>query len=90
MGVKHLPEGEKQPFYRVLLDDASTRYTAQENLDIETNTNDMKELFHPEIGRYFTGFNGRSYELNEEMRAEFPDDERAVEEIYLIHSKDTN
>lgn len=40
-------------------------------------------MFHSNIGRYFIGFNGRNYEPNEELRAAFPDDERAREEIYL-------
>lgn len=90
MGVKFLPKGENQPFYRVLLDDASSRYAAQENLDIERNAKDIKESFHPQIGRYFTGFNGRCYEMNEEMREQFPDDERAVDEIHLTLSKESS
>lgn len=84
MGVKRLPKGEKQPFYKVLVDDGSTRYAAQENLAIEWK---IQTIVHSEVGRYFTGYTGRYYELNNEIRAEYPDDEGARDEIYLKHWK---
>lgn len=68
----------------MLLDDESTRYTAQENLAIEWNP-EIGDMFHSEIGRHFNGFNGRYFELNDEMRARFPDDERVRDEIYVRH-----
>lgn len=89
MGEMLLSQGENQPFYRVLADDRTTRYVAQENLDFVWNTEaDIKELLHPSIGRYFIHFTGRSYELNEEMRVKYPDDECALEDIYQRHWKE--
>ncbi len=82
------PDNENQAFYRVLSNDGLTSYTAQDQLSIVWGTDSgIKDMFHPQIGRYFTRFNGRNFELNEEMRTLFPDDERALDEIYQIHSK---
>lgn len=90
MGERLPSDGRNQPFYRVLADDRSTRYVAQANLDFVWNTEaDTKDVdHHPSVGRYFTAFTGRCYELNAEMRVAFPDDERAMDEIYQRHSRD--
>ncbi|RWS30087.1 F-box only protein 21-like protein [Leptotrombidium deliense] len=75
MGVNNLPNKEKQPFYNVLVDDGSTRYAAQENLEIETHP---RLISHSEVGKYFSSFDGRHYVPNEEKRNEYPDDEQFV------------
>lgn len=69
--------------YLVLLDNliGSVGHVPQEHLEIAWDAN-TREIHHPQIGRYFTGFNGRYYELNEEMRLQYPEDERACDEIY--------
>lgn len=83
---EHLHTDENEPLYRVLLLDGTICYTVQENLSVESKTNpDTIETFHSEIGRYFTAFNGRNFELNDELRAAYPDDERVLDEIYLKH-----
>lgn len=86
MGVKRLSNGDRQPFYKVLVNDGTNRYAAEENLAIEWQT---KTIVHSEVGRYFTGYNGRFYELNDEIRAEYPDDEGARDGIYLKQRKET-
>lgn len=73
MNVLSLKYQNNQPFYNVLVSDGSHRYAAQENLII------MEEpvlATHSEIGRYFKAYNGTFYVPNEELRSEYPDDEK--------------
>ncbi|KAL0842062.1 hypothetical protein ABMA28_014258 [Loxostege sticticalis] len=66
--------GVDQPFYYLVAADQSARYVAQENLIEITHPT---RLYHLEdaIAREFTHFDGFSYMLNDEKRAEYPDDE---------------
>jgi F-box protein 21 len=74
MGVHKLPNKEKQPFYNVLVEDGSTRYAAQENLEPSKQTIQIK---HQEIGKYFKEFAFTHYIPNEQKANEYPDDESA-------------
>lgn len=79
-----------QPFYNVMLSNGSTRYMPQEQITIEWKTKaEIENLFSSQIGRYFTHYNGRNYELNEQMKMMYPDDQQAVDEIYRIYGKAT-
>ncbi|XP_068679447.1 F-box only protein 21-like isoform X1 [Montipora foliosa] len=72
MSVDNLPNGGRnQPFYNVLGDDCTQRYAAHVNLREDPN-----QPFnpHPEIGKYFKGFNGTRYIPNECVRQQYPDD----------------
>lgn len=74
MGVHNLPNKEKQPFYNVLVEDGSSRYAAQENLEFEKLP---RQISHPEIGKYFCKFAETHYIPNEQKNAEYPEDEAA-------------
>ncbi|XP_069070603.1 F-box only protein 21 [Pleurodeles waltl] len=71
MGVHNLPFGPNQPFYNVLVADGSCRYAAQENLEYNT---EIQEIPHLEIGRYFSEFSGTYYFANEELQLRYPED----------------
>ncbi|XP_078523250.1 F-box only protein 21 isoform X2 [Lissotriton helveticus] len=71
MGVHNLPFGPNQPFYNVLVADGSCRYAAQENLEYNT---EVQEIPHLEIGRYFSEFSDTYYFANEELQLRYPED----------------
>ena len=75
MGVYNLPNKDKQPFYNVLVEDGSTRYAAQENLEPNPQPSEIR---HPEIGKYFKEFAKTHYICNEQKAFEYPDDESAL------------
>ena len=80
MGVNRLPRQEKQPFYHVLVEDGSSRYAADENLEIAKPI----RITHPAIGRYFKNFHSDiGYEPNEELTREYPEDKDTRERFYL-------
>jgi len=80
MGVNRLPRQEKQPFYHVLVEDGSSRYAADENLEIAKPI----RITHPAIGRYFKNFHSDiGYEPNEELGKEYPEDKDTRERFYL-------
>lgn len=76
MGVHNLPRHTRQPFYNVLVDDGSTRYAADENLEL---LDEAEVIDHEEVGKYFEEFNGRFYVMNAESRREYPEDEQVCE-----------
>ncbi|OWF35923.1 F-box only protein 21 [Mizuhopecten yessoensis] len=78
MGVHTLPNKHQQPFYNVLVEDGSSRYAAQENLDIPET---VSTIPHTEVGKYFECFTGTHYVMNNEKRREFPEDEAVTERI---------
>lgn len=45
MGVENLPLKSQQPFYNVLVEDGSTRYAAQGNIDIIISESGLKLMF---------------------------------------------
>ncbi|XP_038074316.1 F-box only protein 21-like [Patiria miniata] len=71
MGVHRLPNQEKQPFYNVMVEDSSSRYAAQENLDF---IDAPITISHPEVGRYFQEFTQKCYLPNAELACQYPDD----------------
>ncbi|XP_054155597.1 F-box only protein 21-like [Oppia nitens] len=75
MGVYRLPNKDKQPFYNVLVDDGSTRYAAQENLEPCGQSDEIKHL---EIGKYFQEFAETHYIPNEQKAGEYPDDDETL------------
>ena len=81
MGVYNLPNKDKQPFYNVLVEDGSTRYAAQENLEPCAGP---LEVRHPEIGKYFKEFADTHYKPNEQKAEEYPDDEEAIDSIMKL------
>ncbi|KAL4223749.1 F-box protein 21 [Mactra antiquata] len=80
MGVHNLPNKDKQPFYNVLVSDGSNRYAAQENLELNSN---CCMITHPEVGKYFTSFEGTHYKQNNENATEYPEDEEIT--LRLVH-----
>lgn len=71
MGIHSLTRAHAQPFYNVLVNDGSTRYAAEENLELV-----IEECWvdHHDIGRYFEEFCGTYYIPNKEKQQEYPDD----------------
>ena len=58
MNVYRLPHGHHQPFYKVLVDDGSCGYAAQENLEYNV---EPQEISHSDVGHYFLEFTGTHY-----------------------------
>ncbi|XP_063225966.1 F-box only protein 21-like [Bacillus rossius redtenbacheri] len=73
MGVGNLEYKTGQPFYNVLVTDGTTRYAAQENLEMHSNP---QWIEHPLVGRYFDTYCGTHYVPNEVKALEYPDDEK--------------
>ncbi|XP_049786940.1 F-box only protein 21-like isoform X1 [Schistocerca cancellata] len=71
MGVDNLSKKADQPFYNVLVEDGSTRYAAQENLEICT---EPAYIPHSEVGRYFDRFCVTYFQPNTEKEEEYPQD----------------
>ncbi|XP_030074049.1 F-box only protein 21 [Microcaecilia unicolor] len=78
MGVHSLPHGPSQPFYNVLVEDGSCRYAAQENLEYNS---EPQEISHPEIGHYFSEFTGTHYLANEELQVRYPCDSESTYDV---------
>lgn len=73
MRVDQLQMGRRQPFYHVLVEDGTTRYAAQENLEPCTMA-DLPVICHWELGKYFVSFTGRGYVPNEALRSIYHED----------------
>ncbi|XP_023288869.1 F-box only protein 21 [Orussus abietinus] len=71
MAVAELSGGVQQPYYTVFTEDGSSRYAAQENLEMAQTP---AWVNHYEIGRYFCKFLGTHYVPNEEKSKEYPED----------------
>lgn len=71
MGVENLPQKSHQPFYNVLVEDGSTRYAAQENLEVAS---EPLSVNHLDVGRYFEKFSNTCYIPNAEKWMEYPQD----------------
>ncbi|OAP58645.1 hypothetical protein AYL99_07735 [Fonsecaea erecta] len=75
--VDRLPNGRHQPFYNVLVEDASTRYVAEENvvlLSAAEATEDRISAFPFEIGKWFKRFDRETGRFVSNVREEYPED----------------
>ncbi|KAK6523971.1 hypothetical protein TWF281_001928 [Arthrobotrys megalospora] len=68
-----LQKGLMQPFYRVMVDDLSIRYVAQENI-LEQRPLSAGRLSNILAGRYFQRFNPLDGRFVSNMKEEYPDD----------------
>ncbi|KAF3912795.1 hypothetical protein AA313_de0200100 [Arthrobotrys entomopaga] len=68
-----LQKGLMQPFYRVMVDDLSVRYVAQENI-LEQHPKTAGRLGHLLAGRYFKGFSTSDGRFVSNMKEEYPED----------------
>ncbi|KAF3927219.1 hypothetical protein ABW20_dc0105856 [Dactylellina cionopaga] len=68
-----LQKGLMQPFYRVMVDDLSVRYVAQENI-LEHHPKAASRLGHISAGRYFKRFNVLEGRFVSNMKEEYPED----------------
>lgn len=72
MQVDSLNRGRRQSFYHALVQDASIRYVAEENIEIiET---DYPELLMGLAGRFFKRWDKGSHRFVSNMKDEYPDD----------------
>ena len=71
MGEIDLCNGTDQPFYRVLLNDGSSSYVAQENL---RHCVDPRPINNPLLGRYFRAYVKPYYIPNMQKAYEYPED----------------
>lgn len=75
--VDRLPQGRKQPFYNVLVEDESTRYVAQENvvlLEKDELTDAVVLAFPIEIGKWFRRYDKEKGVFVSNVQREYPDD----------------
>ncbi|KAF7541074.1 hypothetical protein G7054_g798 [Neopestalotiopsis clavispora] len=72
MRVDDLPRGRQQPFYNIVADDKSTRYVAEENIQIllEEPPATLMDM----AGRYFKRWNSDEMKFDSNMLDEYPDD----------------
>lgn len=72
MRVDDLPRGRGQPFYNIVADDKSTRYVAEENIQIllEEPPATLVDM----AGRYFKRWNSDEMKFESNMLDEYPDD----------------
>jgi F-box protein 21 len=84
MGVNKLPLADQQPFYNVLVSDGSERYAAEENLEpiLKTDENAVSHITHPQIGRFFEGFDGKRYLPNHHLAVIYPEDAQYVHRFF--------
>lgn len=82
MNIDELEDGPGQPFYDVLVDDGSSHYVAQENLELASNP---VWIHHHAIGRYFYKFSGAHYIPNEEADTEYPEDEKVCNDLLVTY-----
>ncbi|KAK6352700.1 hypothetical protein TWF730_009511 [Orbilia blumenaviensis] len=68
-----LQKGLMQPFYRVMVDDLSMRYVAQENI-LEQRPLSAGRLNNILAGKYFQRFNASDGRFVSNMKEEYPDD----------------
>ncbi|KAF3309509.1 hypothetical protein TWF173_010788 [Orbilia oligospora] len=68
-----LQKGLMQPFYRVMVDDLSIRYVAQENI-LEQHPVSAGRLCNILAGKYFQRFNSQDGRFVSNMKEEYPDD----------------
>lgn len=83
MGETDLTCGTDQPFYKVLLDDGSSSYVAQENLQ---HTRNPKPINNPLLGRYFRAYERKYYIPNMQKAYEYPEDATIREQDSFILS----
>ncbi len=75
--VDRLPNGRNQPFYNVLVDDQSTRYVAEENIELlqpSEQPADLANAFRIEIGKFFKRYDEEKGEFVSNVKHEYPDD----------------
>ncbi|XP_072034591.1 F-box only protein 21-like [Amphiura filiformis] len=82
MRVHSLQDKNEQPFYNVYVEDGSSRYAAQENLQYPTSP---ITITHPDVGKCFEEFNEHYYVMNEAWQKKYPDDNNATRENYENH-----
>lgn len=75
--VDRLPHGRNQPFYNVLVEDESTRYVAEENIDLlrpSEHSEDLVNTFPIEIGKWFKRYDPDTGTFVSNVRDEYPED----------------
>ncbi|KAF2096345.1 hypothetical protein NA57DRAFT_43038 [Rhizodiscina lignyota] len=72
MGVRRLSGGSDQSFYNVLAADKSSRYVAEENIDIMTSRPSKALMML--AGRYFKRWDSLTGKFVSNIRDEYPDD----------------
>ena len=72
MRVHSLPNGRYQSFYHVLVEDKSTRYVAEENIDI-TEQEPLPRLLNI-AGQYFKRWDDSRRAFVSNIKEEYPDD----------------
>jgi F-box protein 21 len=73
MRVNRLPGGSKQAFYHVLVEDGSSRYVAEENIEVVTHRVPGPWMMRM-AGRYFKRWDKERGEFVSNRIREFPDD----------------
>ncbi|EKG10770.1 F-box domain cyclin-like protein [Macrophomina phaseolina MS6] len=73
MNIDGLPNGRNQAFYNVLCEDSSSRYVAEENIQITTDP-PPDFLLNKLAGRYFRRWDVQEARFVSNIRDEYPDD----------------
>jgi F-box protein 21 len=79
MRLEELPHGAEQPFYNVMVDDGSTRYVAEENIEVcaEVDSVQVQTLvsLQPYLGRYFASFDWETQQFvpSADTALQYPD-----------------
>lgn len=77
-GVDRLSKGRMQPFYNSFVNDGSTRYVAQENVELlgldEFAAEDVDRTFGVDVGKWFLRFDPSTATFMSNVRDEYPED----------------
>lgn len=75
--VDRLSKGRHQPFYNVFVDDGSSRYVAEENVDVlspDQITDQVVNSFGIDIGKWFKRYDPATGTFVSNVRQRYPDD----------------
>ncbi|KAJ9194233.1 hypothetical protein DTO164E3_5632 [Paecilomyces variotii] len=75
MGIDDLQAGRHQSFYHVLVEDRSSRYVAEENIEIiKPDISELPPVFSTIAGKHFKRWDEHSRTYISNIRDEYPDD----------------
>lgn len=75
--VDRLPNGRNQPFYSAFVQDRSTRYVAEENIELLEHADisqDVVDAFPIEVGKWFKRYDADAGRFTSNVRDEYPED----------------
>ena len=77
MRLEDLDQGSRQPFYNTSANDGSTRYVAEENIDIcdSVTVDEIQDLIdeQPNLGKYFSDYLDGRFVPSADLMQQYPE-----------------